>query len=69
MSYMLGELICNISQHSDGKYGYIFSQKALLKEKLLLLLKVPVLNFSNAYAQYRAVRDERAGLERQVRGV
>ena len=50
-------------------YGYIFSQKALLKEKLLLLLKVPVLNFSNAYAQYRAVRDERAGLERQVRGV
>lgn len=26
LSYMLGEIICNISQHSHGKYGYIYSQ-------------------------------------------
>jgi hypothetical protein len=26
LSYFLGELICNISQHSESKVGYIFSQ-------------------------------------------
>lgn len=26
LSYMLGEIICNISQHSQGEYGYIYSQ-------------------------------------------
>lgn len=26
LSYFLGELICNMNQHSHGKYGYIFSQ-------------------------------------------
>lgn len=26
LSYMLGEIICNISQHSKGEYGYIYSQ-------------------------------------------
>lgn len=26
LSYMLGEIICNISQHSYGEYGYIYSQ-------------------------------------------
>ena len=25
-SYFLGELICNMNQHSQGRYGYIFSQ-------------------------------------------
>lgn len=35
LSYMLGELICNISQHSDGKYGYIFSQCLSHKEKCI----------------------------------
>lgn len=33
LSYMLGELICNISQHSDSKYGYIFSQCLSQNEK------------------------------------
>ena len=35
LSYMLGELICNISEHSDSKYGYIFSQCLSHKEKCL----------------------------------
>jgi hypothetical protein len=26
LSYFLGELICNIYQHSDSQYGYIYSQ-------------------------------------------
>jgi len=26
LSYMLGELICNISEHSKSEYGYIYSQ-------------------------------------------
>lgn len=26
LSYFLGELICNMNQHSQGRYGYIFSQ-------------------------------------------
>ena len=32
LSYFLGELICNISQHSDSKVAYIYSQY-LKKEK------------------------------------
>ncbi|WP_302994191.1 hypothetical protein [Parabacteroides goldsteinii] len=34
LSYFLGELICNINQHSQSKYGYIFSQ-FLKKEKCI----------------------------------
>ena len=35
LSYFLGELICNIGEHSDAKYGYIFSQCLSYKEKVL----------------------------------
>lgn len=35
LSYFLGELICNISQHSRSKYGYIFSQCLFYKEKCI----------------------------------
>lgn len=34
LSYMLGEIVCNISQHSKGSYGYIYSQY-LNKEKCI----------------------------------
>ena len=37
LSYFLGELVCNISQHSYSKYGYIFSQY-LTKEKCIDLI-------------------------------
>ncbi|MBP3566229.1 MAG: hypothetical protein IJZ01_02535 [Paraprevotella sp.] len=36
LSYMLGEFVCNMEEHSQGKYGYIFSQY-LKKEKSLYL--------------------------------
>lgn len=34
LSYFLGELICNITQHSKGRFGYVFSQY-LSKEKCI----------------------------------
>lgn len=37
LSYFLGELVCNISQHSCSKYGYIFSQY-LTREKCIDLI-------------------------------
>ncbi len=37
LSYFLGELICNINQHSCGKYGYVFSQCLSKKERCINL--------------------------------
>lgn len=36
ISYLLGELICNMQQHSKSKYGYVYSQY-LSKEKSLYI--------------------------------
>lgn len=35
LSYFLGELICNINQHSCGQYGYVFSQCLSKKERCI----------------------------------
>lgn len=38
LSYFLGELICNMLQHSCGQYGYIFSQYLNKKENSIDLI-------------------------------
>lgn len=40
LSYLLGELICNISQHSFGHYGYVFSQCLRRKEEKTINLVI-----------------------------
>lgn len=48
---------------------YVFRQNVPVGMKLDLVMKIPVLNFLSAVAQYRAARDEAAGNTCNVRGV
>lgn len=50
-------------------FRYVLNENASIGAKIGLLAKIPMLNFLNAIAQYRAVRDEVAGTIRVVRGV
>lgn len=51
----------------DAKY--ISAQHASIFTKLALWIKVPILNFLSAIAQYRAARDESVGYVRKIEGV
>jgi len=55
------------STMQDAKY--ISAQQASIFTKLALWIKVPILNFLSAIAQYRAARDESVGYMRKIEGV
>jgi len=52
-----------------GDLMYIARTEKRWREKISLMLKMPILNFLRAAATYLAVRDEKAGKVKVVRGV
>ena len=52
-----------------GDLMYIARTETRWREKISLMLKMPILNFLRGAATYLAVRDEKAGKVKVVRGV
>lgn len=48
---------------------YIFLNEQRLLKKLLMICKVPILNWLCIYAQYKAVQDELRGVKNSVKGI
>jgi rhamnosyltransferase len=56
--------------HGTAKdIAYVLKHESRLRKRIELILRVPLLNWLSAYAQYRAVQDELAGQENRVRGI
>lgn len=53
ISYLLGELICNMQQHSKSKYGYMFSQYLSQKRSLYICLADTGITIYGNYANSR----------------
>lgn len=63
LSYMLGELVDNMKEHSCGHYGYIFSQY-LKKERCIdLVLADDGITIFGSYAKFGLYQDEIDGDE------
>lgn len=58
LSYMLGELIDNMNEHSKGKYGYIFSQYLRREECIDLVLADNGITIFGSYVASKKYLDE-----------
>lgn len=63
LSYMLGELIDNMSEHSDGKYGYIFSQYLRREKCVDLVIADNGITIMGSYLKTKKYLKEIAGNE------
>lgn len=58
LSYFLGELICNISQHSQSKYGYVFCQYLKREKSILLCIADRGITIYGSYLNSKKYMDE-----------
>lgn len=58
LSYMLGEIICNISQHSRGKYGYIYSQYLKSEKCINICIADDGITIYGSYVKSKKYLDE-----------
>lgn len=58
LSYLLGELICNMNQHSDSRYGYIFSQYIHKEKSIDLILADDGITVYGSYAKTKKYLDK-----------
>lgn len=63
LSYFLGELICNMTQHSMGHYGYVFSQYIPWEGCINLVLADDGISVYGSYVRTRKYLDEIGGNE------
>lgn len=66
MSYLLGELIDNMNEHSKGKYGYIFSQYLAAENCIDLVLADDGITIYGSYAASKKYLDEINGNEAEA---
>lgn len=58
ISYLLGELICNMEQHSKSKYGYFYSQYMAKEKSLYICLADTGITIYGNYANSRKYDEE-----------
>lgn len=58
LSYLLGELICNMGQHSFGKFGYVFSQYLPREQCINLVLADDGITVYGSYIQTKKHLDK-----------
>ena len=58
LSYFLGELICNMNQHSKGTYGYIFSQYLKSENSIDVVLADDGITVYGSYVRTRKYLDK-----------
>ena len=63
LSYMLGELIDNMGEHSNGRYGYIFSQYLKKEECIDLVIADDGITIYGNYAKFGLYQNEIDGDE------
>lgn len=63
LSYFFSELICNMTQHSRGNYGYVFSQYLRKEDCINLVLADDGITVYSSYVRTKKYLDEIKGNE------
>lgn len=66
LSYMLGELIDNMNEHSYGRYGYVFSQYLKQEGAINLVLADDGITIMGSYCKFNLYADEINGNEAEA---